>query len=146
MTDVHAVMPREQVPSRYIVGIDLGTTNTAVSYIDSAKEPWCIEDFRLPQVVAPGQVEALDALPSFHYQPPPGELAQAALRLPWSSQAPTYVVGRFARDQGTLAPGRLIASAKSWLCHSGVDRTAGLLPWHGAPDVERLSPVEGSAR
>jgi hypothetical protein len=57
-----------------------------------------------------------------------------------------YAVGFFARDQGTLAPGRLINSAKSWLCHPGVDRTAGLLPWHGADDVERLSPVEISAR
>ena len=55
-------------------------------------------------------------------------------------------MGFFARDHGALVPGRLINSAKSWLCHSGVDRTAPLLPWHGAADVERLSPVEVSAR
>src|SRR5690606_13574556 len=64
----------------------------------------------------------------------------------WSDDDARYAVGFFARDQGTLAPGRLIGSAKSWLSHSGVDRTAEILPWHGAPDVDRLSPVEVSAR
>src|SRR5205814_1658260 len=69
-----------------------------------------------------------------------------ALRLPWDAQAPKHAVGVFARDHGAVVPGRLVASAKSWLCHPGVDRTAGLLPWHGAPNVERLSPVDVSAR
>ena len=59
---------------------------------------------------------------------------------------PPHVVGFFARDHGAVVPGRLISSAKSWLCHSGVDRTAALLPWHGAADVQRLSPVEVSSR
>jgi molecular chaperone DnaK (HSP70) len=68
------------------------------------------------------------------------------LRLPWHRDPPKYTVGVFAREQGSRAPARLIASAKSWLCHSGVDRTADLLPWQGAADVERLSPVDASAR
>ena len=100
----------------------------------------------MPQLVAPGVVESRETLPSFHYQRAAGELAAGALRLPWSKDEPDYAVGAFARNQGAIVPGRLIASAKSWLCHSGVDRLAELLPWHGAADVERLSPVEVSAR
>ena len=151
----------ENAPSRYVVGFDLGTTNSAVTYVDTTEDPWLVRVFAVPQLVAAGQVEARETIPSFHYQPAPGELPPAALRLPWttagaragttySSSAgrdePPHVVGFFARDHGAVVPGRLISSAKSWLCHSGVDRTAGLLPWHGAADVERLSPVEVSSR
>jgi molecular chaperone DnaK (HSP70) len=145
------------IPSRYVVGFDLGTTNSAVCYVDSSQSPWRVRTFAVPQLVAAGQVEARETLPSFHYQPAPDELPAEALRLPWNAAGeplppakrpsqPPHVVGFFARDQGALAPGRLINSAKSWLCHSGVDRTAALLPWHGAGDLERLSPVAVSAR
>jgi len=139
----------ENTPSRYVVGFDLGTTNSAVTYVDSSVEPWQVRVFSVPQLVAAGQVEARETLPSFHYQPAQGELPPAALRLPWmaaKSDEPPHVVGFFARDHGAVVPGRLISSAKSWLCHSGVDRTAALLPWHGAADVQRQSPVEVSAR
>ncbi len=68
------------------------------------------------------------------------------MRLPWTRDDGQFAVGVFARNHGAIVPGRLIASAKSWLCHSGVDRMAELLPWHGAADVARLSPVEVSAR
>ncbi len=133
-------------PSRYVVGIDLGTTNSAVTYVDSSQSPWQVRTFAIAQLVAPAQVEARDNLPSFHYEAAEGEFAPDALRLPWSGEDPTYSVGYFARDHGAVVPGRLIASAKSWMCHTGVDRTASLLPWHGAADVGRLSPVEVSAR
>jgi molecular chaperone DnaK (HSP70) len=157
----------ESISSRYVVGIDLGTTNSAVSYVDTDEKPWQVLTFAVPQLVAPGVVEAREILPSFLYQPVKGEFgavgrrkgeggrgkageqsaaASAAVRRPPSAFAAEGVVGFFARDQGALVPGRLIASAKSWLCHSGVDRTADLLPWHGAADVERLSPIEASAR
>jgi len=131
--------------SRYVVGFDLGTTNSAVTYVDTQETPWCVRTFAVPQWIAAGQLEARETLPSFHYQPAPGELPPESLRLPWGA-AEGYVVGGFARDHGALVPARLISSAKSWLCHAGVDRTAGLLPWHGAADVERLSPVQVSAR
>lgn len=131
---------------RYIVGIDLGTTNSAVGFIDTEAHPEHIEVLALPQLVAAGQVESRETLPSFHYEPAPGELSVESIRLPWAVDAPSHVVGVFARDHGALVPSRLIASAKSWLSHPGVDRTADLLPWHAAPDVERLSPVEVSAR
>jgi hypothetical protein len=138
--------PSPSTPSRYVVGFDLGTTNSAVTYVDAAESPWCVRTFAVPQVVAPGQIEARETLPSFHYQAAPGELPAGALKHTWHKQEPSCAVGFFARDHGSLAPGRLISSAKSWLCHTGVDRTAPLLPWHGASDVDRLSPVEVSSR
>lgn len=131
-----ADLPEAVEPSRYVVGIDLGTTNSAVCYVDSAEQPWKVRVLEIPQLVAPGQVEARDTLPSFHYQP-----VAAAGAAPES-----YIVGVMARDYGAASPGRLISSAKSWLCHTGVDRTAELLPWHAAADVERISPVEASSR
>lgn len=144
--------------SRYVVGFDLGTTNSAVCYVDTHEEPWRIHTFAVPQWVAAGTVEARETLPSFHYQPTPGEIDLAAARQgkaaaegAWAERVAAggeanYVVGTLARDQGTLAPARMIHSAKSWLCHSGVDRMAAILPWHAAADVERLSPVDVSAR
>ena len=134
------------IRSRYVVGIDLGTTNCAVGYVDTAADAWQVHTFAVPQVVAPSVVEARETLPSFHYQQAQSEFSAGALRLPWNAEEPDYAVGVFARDQGSIVPGRLIASAKSWLCHSGVDRLAELLPWHGAADVVRLSPVHVSAR
>ena len=133
-------------PARFVVGIDLGTTNSAVCYVDTLESAWEIRTFRVSQLVAPGQVEAREILPSFHYQPAPGEFPAGALRLPWHTEDPEYVVGFFARDHGALVPGRLVSSAKSWLCHTGVDRTAGLLPWQAAPDCPKISPIDASAR
>lgn len=126
--------------------MDLGTTNSAATYVDTAEEPWRVRTFAVPQLVAAGQIEARETLPSCHYQPAAKEFAAGAMKLPWAKEEPGWAVGFFARDHGALVPGRLTVSAKSWLCHSGVDRTAPLLPWHGSPDVEQLSPVEVSAR
>jgi molecular chaperone DnaK (HSP70) len=125
--------------------MDLGTTNSAVAYVDTAEAPWQVRDLPIAQVVAPGQVEPRETLPSFHYQPPAAESMAGGLRLPWSGRPPTFAIGLYAREQGVLSPGRLISSAKSWLCHAGVDRRGAILPWHAADDVERLSPVEASA-
>ena len=136
----------DAAPSRYVVGLDLGTTNSALAYVDTELDPTLIRTFSVRQIVAPGQIEARETLPSFHYQPARGEFPAGSMRLPWQSKESDYVVGHFARDQGTLSPARVINSAKSWLCHAGVDRTADLLPWHGAADVDRLSPVAVSSR
>ena len=135
-----------EAPSRYVVGIDLGTTNSAVAFVDMQQLPRQLRTLEIPQVVAPFQIEGLETLPSFHYQTTPTEAETGALRLPWSDSHPSYAVGEFAREEGITKPGRLIASAKSWLSHSGVDRTAELLPWQGDADVDRLSPVEASSR
>ena len=131
---------------RFVVGIDLGTTNSAMAQVDTARADWRVEDVEILQLVGPSRVESRETLPSFHYEPVDGELPPGALRLPWSTDGPQHAVGVFARDHGAAVPGRTIASAKSWLSHAGVDRRADLLPWHGAPDVARLSPVEASAR
>jgi molecular chaperone DnaK (HSP70) len=134
---------------RYVVGIDLGTTNSAVAFVDTQGDRWVVRDFAIPQLTAPNEVEARAVLPSFHYEPARGEFVPGALKLPWSpadASSAAYSVGFFARDHGAAVPGRLVVSAKSWLSHGGVDRTAPLLPWHGAADVTRLSPVEVSRR
>ncbi len=151
---VESDLSPDDLSSRYVVGIDLGTTNSAVCYVDCEERPWRVRVLEIPQLVAPGQVEARDTLPSFHYQPPAAEEPrnqvpknQTASPTPSpQSLAPSYIVGFMARDYGAATPGRLISSAKSWLCHTGVDRTAELLPWHAAADVERISPVESSSR
>ncbi len=134
--------------SRYLVGIDLGTTNIAVAYVDTASKAAGgprLHTFKVPQVVAAGQVQDLDLLPSFLYIPGPHDLSPGAIDLPWKKNPPD-TVGMFARNHGAKVPGRQVSSAKSWLCHPGVDRTAPLLPWAGPPDVPRLSPLEVSAR
>ena len=131
---------------RYVIGIDLGTTNSAMCFVDTDTERWKIETFTIAQVVAAGQVERLETLPSFYYEALPVERTSGATRLPWLKEGSAGTVGVYARDHGRTLPGRMIESAKSWLCHNGVDRKAALLPWHGAADVERLSPVEATAR
>lgn len=131
---------------RYVVGIDLGTTNCAMCVVDTAAESWQVETFRVPQWIDLGQWERRDTLPSFHYEWTAEESSDPAQRLPWQTdQAPSSCVGVLARDAGARHPGRRAASAKSWLSHDGVDRTADLLPWHGDADVQRLSPVDASA-
>ena len=109
----------ESLPSRFLVGIDLGTTNCAVSFIDSEQEHWQVETFSIPQVIAASQVESRETLPSFHYQATRDEFPAGALIAPWESNDSLHVVGNFAREQGKLVPGRVIESAKSWLCHPG---------------------------
>ncbi|HEX3866572.1 MAG TPA: Hsp70 family protein, partial [Gemmatimonadaceae bacterium] len=136
----------DKTPARYVVGIDLGTTNSALCWVDTAEDPWHVRTLAVPQLVAASTIEARETLPSFHYEAAEGEFAGGALRLPWAKDDTDHAVGVFARDHGATVPGRLIASAKSWLSHSGVDRTADLLPWRASGDVTKLSPVEASAR
>ena len=142
--------------SQYIVGIDLGTTHTVVAYAPlraiAGGPPAALADIRLfdiEQLVAPGEVAALPLLPSVRFHAAPGELAAGALQLPWpadvdASLAPV-VMGQFARQLGAQVPGRLVASAKSWLSHAAVDRLAPILPWGAPDDVPKVSPVEASA-
>jgi hypothetical protein len=135
--------------TRYLVGIDLGTTNSALAYIDLASAKGSaapkIHPFGIAQLTAPGEVNARPLLPSFLYLPGGHDLPGGATALPWDPDCP-YAVGEFARNHGAKVPGRLVTSAKSWLCHAGVDRSAPLLPWSAPPDVARISPVEASTR
>ncbi len=138
----------DDLPSRYVVGIDLGTTNSAVTYINTEESPWKIRVLSIPQFVAAGETESLDTLPSFYFQPvQTGDPAsKSQLKMPWDKKSPSFCVGAYARDETARTSGRGIASAKSWLCHTAVDRTAALLPWQGAGDVKRLSPVDVSSQ
>lgn len=134
--------------TQYLVSIDLGTTNTVLAYALPGAAG--VELFAIDQLVAPGEVGSAALLPSMRYHPAEGELAPGELQLPWLQQDPAGVervaVGRLARLLGAQTPGRLVASAKSWLSHAGVDRMAAILPW-GADeaDVARVSPVAASA-
>lgn len=132
-------------PSRFVVGIDLGTSNCALAFVDTAAGPTApVTDFPIPQVRQLGQVAEAFTLPSCLYLPADGEFPAGAVALPWETESGA-VVGAFARSQGARVPGRLVHSAKSWLCHGSVDRSAAILPW-GAPEgVPRVSPVDASA-
>ena len=135
---------------RYAVGIDLGTTHSALSYFGlDAKEGRGASQAVLPvpQHTSPGSIEDKQLLPSFLYLVAPNEFPDGALTLPWSTaKQPDTTAGEFARSHGSKVPTRLIASAKSWLGHSGVDPRAAILPWGAPSDVEKLSPVEAASR
>jgi len=136
-------------PGRYVIGIDLGTTNSAVAYIDTHDlldgEVPDIRRFDIPQLVAEGVCEPRPTLPSFLYFTNAFERTAGHLGLPWEAH-PACVVGMLARDQGALMPGRLVASAKSWLCHADVDRSARILPWGADTPDQACSPIEASTR
>ena len=136
-------MPR----SRFIVGIDLGTTNCAVAYVDTKgrERPAAdIQIFEVPQLVAAGETAGRAMLPSFLYLPGAHELPAGATALPWREEN-DRIVGEFARDQGARVPTHLVSSAKSWLCHGGVDREAAILPWQAPGEARKVSPVEASS-
>lgn len=133
---------------RYAIGIDLGTTHCALSYVDIAasdRENAVQAVLPIPQVTAPGAVEDLPLLPSFLYLPHPDELGAGDLTLPWAGGA-DFVVGELARTRGAATPIRLVSSAKSWLCHPGVDRRAAILPADAPEEVTRVSPLDASVR
>lgn len=130
--------------TRFVVGIDLGTTNSAVAYFDTgAPGDPVLQHLLIPQVVQAGVVEERPLLPSFLYLPGPGEQPTGSLDLPWAKNS-DFCVGEFARNFGSQVPTRLVSSAKSWLCHSGVDRKAAVLPWKAPEDARRISPLDAA--
>jgi len=130
----------------FLVGIDLGTTNTVVAYAAAGDAQAGINLFAIEQLVAPGEVGARPLLPSLRYHPAAGELAAGDLQLPWPQQDVEHaVLGALARQLGAQVPGRLVTSAKSWLSHANVDRQAPILPWGADADVAKVSPVVASA-
>jgi hypothetical protein len=136
---------------RYAIGIDLGTTHSALSYVNlQASEGEKTEHgvLAIPQLTAPGTIEELPLLPSFLYLPHADELAPGENNLPWQQSAEelTGVAGEMARSRGATTPIRLVSSAKSWLSHPGVDRRSALLPNDAPEEVTRVSPLEASTR
>jgi molecular chaperone DnaK (HSP70) len=131
----------------YIIGIDLGTTNSVLAYTPAHIEKGGTPDIRvmeIPQIVGPGTVENRDILPSFLLVPERHDVPDDALALPWNEDV-RVAVGEFARERGAEIPNRLISSAKSWLCHPLVDRNKPILPWEAPENAPKLSPVEASA-
>src|SRR5260370_24498497 len=123
---------RERACQRMKIGIDLGTTNSALAFIDPREGEDLdfppIHILPIPQQIAPGRVEAQKQLPSFLF------LDDA------------QTVGVYAREQGALVPTKLVHSAKSWLSNPNVDRTPKILPCDSPEGARVLSPVEVSAR
>lgn len=138
--------------SRYVVGVDLGTTNNSLAFVGAeegeggpgaAQAP--VEQLAIPQIVGLNDVSPRPLLPSFLYLAGEKEFPAGALELPWESPADRFA-GVFARDHGAKVPGRLVSSAKSWLSYAGADRRSAILPW-GAneEEVKKVSPVSASA-
>ena len=135
---------------KYVIGIDLGTTNSALSYAEvpadaGSLEPAKVQALPIPQLTNPGEVRDEDLLPSFLYLPGATDFPAGSMALPWDAER-AFAVGQLARQRGAENAGRLVTSAKSWLSHSGVDRTAPLLPFQAPDGVEKISPVEASRR
>ena len=131
--------------ARWAVGIDLGTTNTALAYAPIEGELCSPTVFAIPQLVHAGEVAARSLLPSYCYLPHSSELPASALQLPWGG-APGRITGALARELGALTPVRLISSAKSWLCHPALDRRSASLPAGSPDEVPKLSPLDASAQ
>ncbi|MEH0741314.1 hsp70 family protein [Vibrio cholerae] len=138
--------------ARYLVGIDLGTTNTVVAYCEITADlnasPVAL--FDIDQLIGPGEVVRKPLLPSFRYHPAKGQIGERDLTLPWEHQPVSgdmdqVIIGEWARELGAKVEGRQVASAKSWLSHQGVDRRSDILPWAGASDVTKVSPLIASA-
>ncbi|NRF15090.1 Hsp70 family protein [Vibrio coralliilyticus] len=137
---------------RFLVGIDLGTTNTVVAYceITDNLEQSEVSLFDIDQLIGPGEVVRKPLLPSFRYHPAVGQISPSDLTLPWENESVSgdisnVIVGEWARELGAKVEGRQVSSAKSWLSHQAVDRSSDILPWAGAQDVDKVSPVIASA-
>ena len=136
----------------HIIGIDLGTTNSALAYVNlpsgelsPGTDAPTAALFAVPQLVNPSEVADETLLPSFLYVPGEKDFPEGATAIPWNPH-PDFVVGRLAQKRGSENAGRLVSSAKSWLSHSGVDRLSPLLPWKAPEGVRKLSPVEASSQ
>src|SRR3954464_7416642 len=131
--------------SQFIVGIDLGTTNSALAWARQPVEEGDaeVQIFPIPQLVNPGEVAPVDLLPSSLYIPGPGEFVEGALKLPWNDRA-EFVTGTLARNRGVENASRLVNSAKSWLSNQNADPTQALLPLSAPEGVAKVSPLEAA--
>ena len=131
--------------AKYVLGIDLGTTNSVLSYAALEAEAAEVKLLEIPQLVASGTIESRTALPSFAYLAPEQGGSGGALDLPWTERR-TFAVGEYARGRAAEAPDRTVGAAKSWLCHQRVDRREPILPWNAPAGVGKISPVDASQR
>nr|WP_203415578.1 Hsp70 family protein [Candidatus Scalindua japonica] len=135
--------------TKYIIGIDLGTTHCVLSYTEVQTnedgEVPRINIFEILQTIAQGEIKAQPLLPSFLFLPGEHDVPEGSLAVPWDPDI-DFTVGDFARQRGAEIPNRLVSSSKSWLCHSSIDRTKPILPWESPSETRRVSPVEASGR
>lgn len=131
--------------AKYVLGIDLGTTNSVLAYARLDTEQPTIEVLPTPQLTAPGTVEPRGLLPSFLYLGTSEEAKAGVLDLPWA-KGRQFAVGQYAQRQSAESPQRTISGAKSWLCHARVDRRQPILPWQAPEEVPKVSPVAASQR
>ncbi|MEI8375300.1 MAG: Hsp70 family protein [Planctomycetota bacterium] len=136
---------REKNTAKFILGFDLGTTNSVLAYAPLDAENPQVELLALPQLVSSGTVESRTMLASFAYLANPNEAVGGVLDLPWTKQR-DFAVGEYARRQGAVVPDRTVGAAKSWLAYSRVDRHQPILPWGAAESVAKISPVTASQR
>ncbi|EPQ8523177.1 Hsp70 family protein [Vibrio vulnificus] len=135
--------PATEQVAKFSVGIDLGTTHCVLSFMDTQDEQARVQVMAIPQLTAPGTVESRNQLGSFLYQPHEHEMNPASRVLPWTTE-PTALVGAIARNLGGKTPLRLVASAKSWLCHGGVNRRDAFLPAGSPEEIEKVSPLRAT--
>ncbi len=148
-TDLDDVsLDQNDLEQPFIIGIDLGTTNSAVSYVDrrvaADESNPTIQEFNIPQLTGLGEFNQMPVLPSFLYLPGEYDIDISSIGHPWPMPEDRFA-GILARDHGAKVPGRLVSSAKSWLCHDKVDRNARILPWGAPEEVKKVSPVQAGA-
>jgi len=130
---------------RFSLGIDLGTTNSAIALTDLECDH--TEVLEVTQIIGPNQIGEKTTLPSALYIPHPDEFPQNSFALPWDSGiGDSTIAGYFAREHGALVPDRLVTSAKSWLSNPHIDPRRPTLPWRWDIQEEKLSPLECSRR
>lgn len=135
-----------EMKKRYSIGIDLGTTNTVMSYVDSMAEEPISVPFKITQIVAPGEMMELNSLPSAIYLPGTGEVSTEALSLPWCPNGNDMAIGAYAREMASTSPEKVVTSSKSWLCNDKIDRHSQCLPFvNDIEGIRQISPVEAAA-
>lgn len=128
---------------RFILGIDLGTSNSVVAV--AHPDPGETTVSPVTQILGPNKIGEKNTLPSALYLPHEEEFPAEAIKLPWHSQTDeTAIIGHFAREHGTMVPDRLVVSAKSWLSNPHIDPKKPLLPWGSESSNRRVSPFETS--
>jgi molecular chaperone DnaK (HSP70) len=140
----HSIIDDSQ-DKHFSVGIDLGTTHCVLSYADitDVEAEFSQQVMGISQLTSPSIVEEKLQLPSFIYQANDAELPANSIVLPWNPK-PDLIVGEIARSLGSKTPIRLVSSAKSWLCHAGVDCKSAILPADAPDEVAKVSPFEAT--
>jgi molecular chaperone DnaK (HSP70) len=129
--------------TKYLVGIDLGTTNTVVHYVNASDNEGKLQNLLFPQVIANGEVANLPTLPSFLYLADKKEIDAGYFLLPWNDDN-TYCIGEFAKNISSKQPLKVVSSAKSWLCSKTIDKKSDILPWSNDDKIRKISPVEAT--